>query len=222
MNKNITEEITAENPLPSVDDGQEVDWDNYEFSAGEIFVGEYPPQAAIWCNNGGQYYIEEISPLEEETEEGEVITTRRYQITAVPEPTSEELAARILELSMTRSDFFDGMIKAFGTDSDDLLAVITGVLSASQLPAVEQKVAINNYKNALNFYRKHPLFTILSDIPIPLSENLTITITSAQWDKFFEETNKRNEEAYKYLINDVIENEDTTDNQEDNTEASEL
>ena len=179
-------------------------------------------RAAIWCNNGGQYYIEEISPLEEETEEGEVITTRRYQITAVPEPTSEELAARILELSMTRSDFFDGMIKAFGTDSDDLLAVITGVLSASQLPAVEQKVAINNYKNALNFYRKHPLFTILSDIPIPLSENLTITITSAQWDKFFEETNKRNEEAYKYLINDVIENEDTTDNQDDNTEVSKL
>ena len=215
MDENITEEITAENPLLSVDDEQEVDWDNYEFSAGEIFVGEYPPQAAIWCNNGGQYYIEEISPLEEETEEGEVITTRRYQITAVPEPTPEELAARILELSMTRSDFFDGMIKAFGTDSDDLLTVITGVLSVSQLPEIEKKIAINNYKNALNFYRKHPLFTILSDTPIPLSENLTVTITSAQWDKFFEETNKGNKEAYKYLTNDGVENEDTTYTAED-------
>ena len=106
---------------------------------------------------------------------------------------------RILELSMTRSDFFDGMIKAFGLDSDDLLTVITAILSASQMPAIEQKVAINNYKNALNFYRKHPLFTILSNVAIPITSTATITITSKQWDKFFDETKKGNENAYKYL-----------------------
>lgn len=107
--------------------------------------------------------------------------------------------ARILELSMTRSDFFDGMIKAFGLDSDDLLTVITAILSASQMSAIEQKVAINNYKNALNFYRKHPLFTILSNVAIPITSAATITITSKQWDKFFDETKKGNENAYKYL-----------------------
>lgn len=115
------------------------------------------------------------------------------------EQIAEEEQTRILELSMTRSDFFDGMIKAFGLDSDDLLTVITAILSASQMPAIEQKVAINNYKNALNFYRKHPLFTILSDVAIPITSTATITITSKQWDKFFDETDKGNENAYKYL-----------------------
>lgn len=106
---------------------------------------------------------------------------------------------RILALSMTRSDFFDGTIKAFGLDSDDLLPAIDSVLSVSQISEVEQKVALNNYKNALNFYRKHPLFIILSNISIPLTPELSVTVTSAQWDKFFDETSKKNEDAYKYL-----------------------
>lgn len=108
--------------------------------------------------------------------------------------------ARIQALSMTRSDFFDGTIKAFGVDSDDLLVAIEAVLDTIQIPEIEKKVAINNYKNALNFYRKHPLFTVLSDVPIPVGQNVTIQITSEQWDKFFDETDKRNLDAYKELL----------------------
>ena len=55
------------------------EWDEHEFTEGEIFTGEYPPQAAIWCNESGEYRIEEIDP----DEEGNI----RYQITKNPEPT---------------------------------------------------------------------------------------------------------------------------------------
>lgn len=107
---------------------------------------------------------------------------------------------RIQALFMTRSDFFDGTIKAFGADSDELLTSIQAVLRTLKIPEVDKKVAVNNYKNALNFYRKHPLFTLLSNIPIPLDEEHTIIITNVQWDRFFDETDKKNPDAYKELL----------------------
>lgn len=127
-----------------------------------------------------------------------------YLVGYAPMKTDEQKAQeeheRIQELFMTRSDFFDATIKAFGTDEDDLLIAISGTITPMSLDNIEQKIALNNYKNALNFYRKHPLFTILSNVPIKISEALTITITSDQWDKFFDETDKKNPEAYKELL----------------------
>lgn len=58
-----------------------------EFYIGQIFEGEYPPSAACYCNDHGDRYIEEIEP----TAEG----VRRFEIKAVPEPTTEEIAAGI-------------------------------------------------------------------------------------------------------------------------------
>lgn len=106
---------------------------------------------------------------------------------------------RILALSMTRSDFFDGTIKAFGADSDDLLQVLSAVMATLPISDLEKKVALNNYKNALNFYRKHTLFTLLSGTPLPMGGQ-TVVITSEQWDRFFDETNKRNPNAYRELL----------------------
>ena len=116
------------------------------------------------------------------------------------EQKAQEEHERIQELFMTRSDFFDATIKAFGADEDDLLIAISGTITPMSLDNTEQKIALNNYKNALNFYRKHPLFTILSNVPIRISEALTITITPEQWDKFFDETDKKNPDAYKELL----------------------
>lgn len=113
---------------------------------------------------------------------------------------AQEEAERINELFMTRSDFFDATIKAFGTDEDDLLTAIGSAIVPLGIDNTAQKIALNNYKNALNFYRKHPLFTLLSNVPIKISEELTITITPEQWDKFFDETNKKSPEAYKELL----------------------
>ena len=109
---------------------------------------------------------------------------------------------RLQALSMTRSDFFDNTIKAWGADSNDLLPIIEGILNTLPISDIEKKIAINNYNNALNFYRKHTLFTLLSGVPITIGEN-TIIITEAQWDSFFDEVSKRNPEAYKKLLPDL-------------------
>lgn len=126
---------------------------------------------------------------------GELVLNPNYEAQK-----AQEERERIQGLFMTRSDFFDATIKAFGADEDDLLIAISGTITPMSLDNIEQKIALNNYKNALNFYRKHPLFTILSNVPIQISEALTITITSEQWDKFFDETNKKNPDAYKELL----------------------
>ena len=109
---------------------------------------------------------------------------------------------RIQDLSMTRSDFFDNTIKAWGADGDDLLPVVKSILENLNISEIEKKIAINNYENALNFYRKHAIFTLLSGVPITIG-NKTITITDDQWDSFFDEVNKKNPEAYRKLLPDL-------------------
>ena len=148
-------------------------------------------------------------------ENNELILNPHYE-----EEQAQKEQERIQALYMTRSDFFDGTIKAFGLDSEDLYLVIENVLATLGISEIEKKVALNNYKNALNFYRKHTLFTLLSDHPIPLSPDTFILITKYQWDKFFDETNKRNPEAYKELlpptpINPILDNEVLEDSEED-------
>lgn len=56
------------------------------FEIGQIFEGEYPPEAAVFCNSRGDCYIEEIEPQN---------GVRRFQIVAVPEPTLDELASQV-------------------------------------------------------------------------------------------------------------------------------
>ena len=60
-----------------------------EFEIGQIFEGEYPPEAAFWCNDWGDRYIKEIEPQN---------GVRRFQIVAVPAPTLDELKAQKLEV----------------------------------------------------------------------------------------------------------------------------
>lgn len=62
------------------------------FEIGKIFSGDYPAEAAEWCNNSGKAFIEEIESFE---------GVRRFQIIAIPEPTTEELAALALEQAKT-------------------------------------------------------------------------------------------------------------------------
>lgn len=52
------------------------------FEIGQIFEGTYPPEAASFCNSRGDCFIKEIE------RQG---STRRFQITATPQPTLEEL-----------------------------------------------------------------------------------------------------------------------------------
>lgn len=117
-----------------------------------------------------------------------------------PQIVEERERARVQELFMTRSDFFDGTIKAFGADENDLLPMIEQALWSLGIDEIQKKIVLNNYKNALNFYRKHPLFTMLSNTDIPVGNDVSIRITSEQWDRFFDETDKKNPDAYKELL----------------------
>lgn len=118
--------------------------------------------------------------------------------------TEEELALqekeRIQELSMTRSDFFDGTIMAWGIGQDELLVLIQGLLATLPIENVKKLIAINNFKNALNFYRKHDLFKMLVNIPIQLTETIQVILTDESLDKFFDEVDKGNKAtAWQYL-----------------------
>ena len=115
------------------------------------------------------------------------------------EDIEEKEHARIQALSMTRSDFFDNTIKAFGMDEADFRPVVENILTVLGVDNIARKIALNNYENALNFYRKHTIFTLLSGVEIPLGETLKVKIEAEQWDRFFDQADKRNEEAYKIL-----------------------
>ena len=59
-----------------------------DFQINQIFEGEYPIEAALWCNEFGDRWIDEIEAVNGK---------RRFQIVAMPEPTEEEKAAAELE-----------------------------------------------------------------------------------------------------------------------------
>lgn len=118
--------------------------------------------------------------------------------------TAEEQAQkekeRIQELFMTRSDFFDGTIMAWGVDEAALLPLIESMVNSMPLDDRLKLKAMNNFKNALNFYRKHDLFKLLVNIPLQLSESVQVIITDEHLDKFFDEVAKGNKDtAWQYL-----------------------
>lgn len=127
-----------------------------------------------------------------------------YLINKCPMKTDEqkelEEKARIQELFMTRSDFFDGTIDAWGVGEDELLFLVQRMLTGLPLENNQKLKAINNFKNALNFYRKHDLFKMLIGTPIQLTETTQVIITEESLDKYFDEVAKGNKAtAWQYL-----------------------
>ena len=144
-------------------------------------------------------YNHKLSYIIEETE------TELQALGYSEEELNEQEKERIQELSMTRSDFFDGTIQAWGVGQDELLVLIQALLATLPLPDVKKLIAINNYKNALNFYRKHDLFKMLVGMPIKLGDNIQLVIEDEHLDKFFDEVNKGNKEtAWQYLPKPIM------------------
>lgn len=107
---------------------------------------------------------------------------------------------RIQELFMTRSDFFDGTIDAWGIGEEELLLVIRQVLDLLPFDEKTERKALNNFKNALNFYRKHTLFSLLVGNTIKLTDTIQVTLTDEALDKYFDEVAKGNKDtAWQYL-----------------------
>ena len=135
------ENTTAEDTSTS-DSSEAAAAENETYTIGQIFLNTYPPEAAIWCNNQGNCHIEETEPLTEQTQEGETIITKRYEIKANPVPTTEEKQTRF------NKEFFNtslGYIRrkvnmSTGETKDflsDLLPVISmGVQSGQTVPII--------------------------------------------------------------------------------------
>ena len=126
---------------------------------------------------------------------GEIVLNPNYE-----QEQLEKEKERINELSMTRSDFFDGTIMAWGIGQDELFILIQNLLETLPIEVVKKMIAINNFRNALNFYRKHDLFKMIVAMPIKLTETMQVIITEESLDNFFNEVDKGNKDvAWQYL-----------------------
>ena len=126
---------------------------------------------------------------------GEIVLNPQFE-----EIKAQEERERIQELLMTRSDFFDATIKAWRMRDKELLVLIENLLETLPIDEVTKMIAINNFENAQNFYRKHDLFSIIVNVPIQLTETTQVIITNEHLDRFFDEVNKGNKAtAWEYL-----------------------
>lgn len=70
------------------------------FEIGQIFEGEYPPEAAVFCSSRGDCYIEKIEPQN---------GILRFQIVAVPAPTLDELESQVRaerDMKIAETDYY--------------------------------------------------------------------------------------------------------------------
>lgn len=66
-----------------------------DFSIGKVFEGEYPPEAAVWCNTRGDCSIQQVDG--------------RYQIIQNPEPDDSMVAKAIRDKRdnlITKTDYY--------------------------------------------------------------------------------------------------------------------
>lgn len=133
-------------------------------------------------------FYNNVSELPEDYEQGKYIVIDGELVLNPDweEEKRQKERERLDSLYMTRSDFFDGFIMAFNLGQVELRAIVEQILNSINITDVQIKVALNNYDNALNFYRKHTLFTLLNNVEIPINDEITLIFTSDIWDKFFD------------------------------------
>ena len=101
-----------------------------DFYIGQVFEETYPPEAAVYCNSHGDRYIKEI----EKSEAGK----RRFQIVAVPEPTTEEIAAQVRakrDALLAETDFL--MMPDYPLGEEDATALKTYRQGLRDVPTQE-------------------------------------------------------------------------------------
>lgn len=100
-----------------------------DFYIGQIFEEDYPPEAAVWCNSHGDRYITELE------KDGD---KRRFQIVAVPEPTTEEIAAQVRakrDALLAETDFL--MMPDYPLGEEDATALKTYRQGLRDVPTQE-------------------------------------------------------------------------------------
>lgn len=100
-----------------------------DFYIGQIFEDAYPPEAAVYCNSHGDRYITELE------KDGD---KRRFQIVAVPEPTTEEIAAQVRakrDALLAETDFL--MMPDYPLGEEDATALKTYRQGLRDVPTQE-------------------------------------------------------------------------------------
>ena len=99
-----------------------------EFSVGQVFEGDYPPEAAWWCNDN-ECAIVEGDPLSDGTRTF-AIEAAPAVVTLVrdPAPTREELAAGVAELAdmMAAQSVMNDEVMAALAEIGDAVAALAG------------------------------------------------------------------------------------------------
>lgn len=100
-----------------------------DFYIGQIFEETYPPEAAVWCNSHGDRYITELEKNGDK---------RRFQIVAVPEPTTEEISAQVRakrDALLAETDFL--MMPDYPLGEEDATALKTYRQGLRDVPTQE-------------------------------------------------------------------------------------
>ena len=106
-----------------------------EYYIGQIFLREYPPQAAYWCNENN-CYIDKIEPLN---------GVDRFEIFENQEETPEEKRQRLNMMSLTKREVFLALYDAKGITPEQVRANITDT------------AALIEFDYAAEYYRGNPL-----------------------------------------------------------------
>lgn len=102
-----------------------------DFSVGDVFEGEYPPEAAEWCN-ANQCAIEETTAYGAEVRTFRIVESPDEFHPAEPDPapTREELAAAVAELA--------DMMAAQSATNDEVMAALAEIGDAVAALAGEE------------------------------------------------------------------------------------
>ena len=148
------------------------------FEIGQIFEKEYPPEAAVWCNENNAY-IEELAPVTkdvtEENEFGEEVTQtktlRQFQIKAIPEVSLAELkiakgeAVKSAYLNYRNNEATVPSSLGFTADANtrawtDVMGLVTKAQSAPE----GEKVTFRASDNTFHEITREQLGTLLLEI----------------------------------------------------------
>lgn len=148
------------------------------FEIGQIFEKEYPPEAAMWCNENSAF-IEELDPVTKEVTEknefGEEVTQtktlRQFQIKATPEVSLAELkiakdeAVKLAYLNYRNYEATVPSSLGFTADANarawmDVMGLVTKTQSAPE----GEKVTFRASDNTFHEITREQLRTLLLEI----------------------------------------------------------
>lgn len=146
------------------------------FEIGQIFEGEYPPEAAVWCNENNAY-IEELDSITKDvtTEKSALVTQtktlRRFQIKAIPEVSLAELkiakdeAVKLAYLNYRNNEATVPSSLGFTADANARAwADVMGLVTKAQSAPEGEKVTFRASDNTFHEITREQLGTLLLEI----------------------------------------------------------